>query len=1173
MKGKHVGAVVGGLIAFGAPTLAVLLGFPTTLAVVAFAAAVLIGSAYGLVTAHSRRAASPTRLLSVRLSNNLSEEIGTAFGTASLDIYVERECEESLRAAAITTTDPIVQILSADAGSGKTSILWNLHRQLTKLGHYPILVSAAWLSATTTQAALPKDTLIRDMRSLLDQRRRPIVLIDTVDLLLHNSNSRVLTLDLVAILQEMNLAVVLATRPSEEEVLPTSLGKVIQLDRYTPREVSVAVHALVRRFAPGEDAFIAEAEIQDAVARGLPVREVCEKPLFLRMLFELAQPNLPDLRETDVTSLYRQYWDDRIESDKRVGALSESENLSSHAAATALLMLSSGTPEVRSSSLLERAPHELIAIEPFSNRSYREGLMTLTERGVLVEEGQLVSFFHQTMFEFVAALAIRRRGRSGDLELLLRHVLDNPLDLFVGAVLEQYLLLSADDSLGRDSVAEVTKALIDSGATGLANHAIRTLARKPTLINLQPNVLDGLGHSQTEHLITLSASGSLPDYENLATLYRSVWKTGSRAVRKAITTALLRLAPRNIDWARQTSALLGVVVQATRDPETVQRLTELHILLYRKGRQSDADQIAMILRKLDDISRPTFIETLTHLGDRWAVIGDAVLLAAVRGAIGHNMANKKTDMDGLQRAYGHLLYHSAPLEDGQYWTTLAERVAQSIVEEPTSPDLAAYLHSLAEFLSTSNTAPTIHGILKAVRSAPPGSAPRLLARCFYGPLLEGKSLATIALTISLQDDLQGLPVAKRGLKSDHQHRANVARIALSHPNTNDSLIKDITSPLAIRDSTILRRADGLVAVLPHMYRAGVPGSREQIQDLLVHRDVDSRIARREFLNRADIYLADPYIAEYYVQISIEENDSGRLTHALRDPHAMAALENHKAALSELITDNLKSSALPQREGANTWLLAVRAGILKPDFDDVDSALIELSDLKARTHLVNLLRELSENNPDICSKVLSSLEREVRWVSNLSRDSNQRERDIYRDSVDNATAYVIASQPEVTDFDYTTLISLASRRRKVDSNVEVDLYRAVNRVIVKVAPAAPDIALERLLTAASSAAISDISGAQQKDIAAYLFSAQRSVMREVGRSSLRRLILSTETLPEPIAESFIRNCFSYRRTDSRPSFSELLKRANLHVGLAHLITTNLESATRRIGSGTFPKILA
>jgi hypothetical protein len=230
---------------------------------------------------------------------------------------------------------------------------------------------------------------------------------------------------------------------------------------------------------------------------------------------------------------------------------------------------------------------------------------------------------------------------------------------------------------------------------------------------------------------------------------------------------------------------------------------------------------------------------------------------------------------------------------------------------------------------------------------------------------------------------------------------------------------------------------------------------------------------------------------------------------------------------------------------------------------------DLTDLRARGHVVKLLRQVSNDDR---RAALTELDREGQWVDALTVGSTARERDLYRDAVDDTTVDVLADEPSLTASDWETLLAVATRRRRLAGAIEVASFRALNRAVVTLAAVDPISALARFLDVCRAAGGALVSGPQRKDIASYLHGSQRELVRVIDRPGLKTLIEAFEWIPVPIAESLVRMCSTYRSVESRDEFAQLIRRGRVDPHLSVYVSTNLSAASRRVGVGMLPAIL-
>jgi hypothetical protein len=356
------------------------------------------------------------------------------------DLYVPRRLaghrelrtEADLQARCGTAS---VTVIVGEPGTGKTSALWRLTDRLRQSGG-----RRAWLiAAGEIESVVPIADIAAALRSASSDRKPPVLLVDTVDLLLRSDDLPPVLDELIRSCSAAGAALVMTCRPREFEVLRRHAGEYelarLQLGPYHDDELPVAVenhakHFIDRRFDPSP---IAQA-VLTAVARGLPIAQICQVPLTLRMLFELHQlehtGDQPLETEIDVTDLFDKYWRLRVRTDARTNHTGPAPDLSVAAETLAVVMLAAGTPRVGGDAarVLERVEGLL------------DDLDALTRRSVVHElGGGLREFFHQTFFEYAVARAIVALGAAA-LDALVARTLARPDDGFLGAVTQQALV-------------------------------------------------------------------------------------------------------------------------------------------------------------------------------------------------------------------------------------------------------------------------------------------------------------------------------------------------------------------------------------------------------------------------------------------------------------------------------------------------------------------------------------------------------------------------------------------------------------------------------------------------------------------------------------------------------------------------------------------------------------
>ncbi|MFF4547778.1 NACHT domain-containing protein [Streptomyces sp. NPDC001406] len=358
-------------------------------------------------------------------------------------------------------------------GTGKTTLLWRLHRELASVpeGPRPYFLRAGDLWNTAPGAGLTLETVRAACRVLPGPA---VFLFDTADLLVSDTSGRILVQELLTIAAEHSVRVLMTCREREARTLRPYVSDFAlewkQLGPYSPREQDAAIRSHARYFYAGQPE-VSEAEVcrtvANAAVRGLPMREVCRAPLTLRMLFETFESQQPTLKEIDATTLYDLYWTHRLGRDQRAGdaplpGTARPSDLSESGEALAQLMLQEGRLDLtaaevgaglRTPSRTADAVAELV-----------DDVQGLVSRGVVERQGagaaERYSYFHQTLFEYAAGRRLAHTAtpdRPSHLSLLLDWLKEHPDDQFRLAVAEQ-ALVQAGRALGRS--AEACTALL-----------------------------------------------------------------------------------------------------------------------------------------------------------------------------------------------------------------------------------------------------------------------------------------------------------------------------------------------------------------------------------------------------------------------------------------------------------------------------------------------------------------------------------------------------------------------------------------------------------------------------------------------------------------------------------------------------------------------------------------
>lgn len=516
-------------------------------------------------------------------------------------LYVARTLESELLKAITDQVQPWPRVIVGEAGAGKSTLLGSLNKELSRGGFDPVVISAAWM---LSQAQRGDDVVRAAM--LLAEFASPVLLFDTVDLLLHQEEQRRMLLTLMEQLCYCGVPAVYATRPLESPLIHHPELRATELGLYDDAELRQATTALVARYCPAAPRATTLGSVEHAVARGLPAADVCRSPLLLRMLFEASSPDAPEFEDLDVTSLYGGYWDRRIVRDARNDVAiamrsSQHENLSAIASSTAVALLIRGLPQDREGTV--RAIAE--CVDPRTPPvMYAEGVDRLKERGVLETGKDQISFFHQTMFEYSFA---RWWGASRDpdvLRKLVERTMGGQGDLFVGAALEQTLILEAREAGGTEMLRAACQQLVASEWGSIHAIALAAWAHRPSAIQPAQTLLSQCDDAALARSARLLPSVAGKPVGEVISQLMLIWEArNSATTRIAVLRAFARVALRDsqtVVYALEELYPAGGLPPVT---EAIQSASESSLIRAAQS-LSDVDS---------DLLAGAFVELFEHL--------------------------------------------------------------------------------------------------------------------------------------------------------------------------------------------------------------------------------------------------------------------------------------------------------------------------------------------------------------------------------------------------------------------------------------------------------------------------------------------------------------------------------------------------------------------------------
>lgn len=509
---------------------------------------------------------APDELQSIRRHSRLAwEDAGEAWSGDSLEatavslerLYVRRDIEQRLLLSlSEPESGPQSILLVGEAGAGKTSLLWSLYRQL--LDHDD---TEPWLLRASARRGLEPSVLVAALYQARAAGTRPVVLFDTIDLLLHDVADRAYLSTLLDELAEAGCPYVASCRPHESKALPRYHRKHTEwLDDYTDDELVRAIDSHTRFFYRRFELREQEEHrrnISSLAATRHSMQAICRHPLTLRMLFVLYAPNEVQ-PEVDTLRLYQDYWEHRVRTDSRPGQPDpplDAPDLRRAAGHLAITMLAEGSVS------LTKDQARQAAVEASESPT---SIDQLVDRGVLHRgsEGS-VSFFHQSFFEHAAARGLIDRVGEAGLRLLLERYRRHSRNFLIGSVLEHAIPIAASARGTRDAASWALDTLLLDSEVNLNVTAIGVFAR---LHEVSPSTVQRARRAMHKDVVAerfLALVASVPPsragelFDHLADIWEQATSaTGTWKVAQHLLEQLQHLALRGDDHATRVEVML-----------------------------------------------------------------------------------------------------------------------------------------------------------------------------------------------------------------------------------------------------------------------------------------------------------------------------------------------------------------------------------------------------------------------------------------------------------------------------------------------------------------------------------------------------------------------------------------------------------------------------------------
>ncbi|WP_041788021.1 hypothetical protein [Mycolicibacterium gilvum] len=1138
--------------------------------------------------------------------------------------YVERDVEDPILQRLRSDGDIDPEIVIGEAGDGKTTLLWSLHR---KLGHdrNPILLSAAWFQPDEYgNQALTADDVVGAVAAIDEV----VVLLDTADLLLHSVFSTEQTVTLIERLSSLGVAVVVATRPREAMSLPGDLGRRTDLGAYSEGELAAAVPKLVASYCPDDDAAPSDpsAALKHARARGLVVERVCISPLLLRLLFELAGPKFPRL-EVDVTGLYRQYWERRVTADLRSHARGTARgkeaDLSTVAGLVGIAMVAAGRPEIK----LEAAVRRCADIASHANlrstaEEIRRAIDTLCHRGVLIETAGSIRFLHQTLFEFAAAQGLAQRGSERELPRLLARLEESPDDLFLGAVVEQLLIVLADDNLSEEAVAAAVRRLSRTKLPSLVEIAMLVWAHHPALPGVTPQDLETVDAQAVERFIRVVPTVHSSADDIIGHLF---WIWNEREpLRPKVVDACAYLARRSPKPVGDFVAAVDMFGELAVKHRQMVRTNATPLLLLEAVLSINPEYLRpavlrLMKRLASDAGGRTAIATCLRLvAAHWTAIGTPEFLAQVEDTVetmqkGSNDSDAKVVRDALAEvvaAHWALSIATLPAQaQPTHWAALVRELCTALEDirirtpkmtgsaatdtadgEPEvdtamrgdqSPVLGARLIAVARIMAAmSGDDPQIGATFDQLFGLTGPAATRQLTRGSVAYLLVNTCAATETAMERLSQCLATrLPADYHAFETGPELWATVARSCLMDSRIPADRVVAVTAEAQQKypDSTALwTRRDMLLALAPAAIVAG-----DQDATSVFSRIRDGAIAlpdieRNIFLDNAvdRVTQAPDTLAPLMIDLAHTVNRASTVRVLSEFESVRPALRDHASRIDGWITELLNGSNDNQGDGARLLLSLVRTGILQPDFDELVARYKSLTHPEAKADVVRAIGGVTLKTPrnDDAIAFLRTIIRATRHPTPRVEPTPGRRlaNPVIVDAARDALLEAFGFQKEPSPLDWDTVFTLTFAPR-VSGLRAVEMTGAGNLslYLTHIADAGHIEDASRFLGEVIDS-LAQLPATRQARLGSNrLRVAVGTIVRKAATHDLDALLAKVEVAPPTLSGLLIRAAVRERYADTHETIDRLAE----HPKLGHEINKALNLRIRVAGRQTFAEVLS
>jgi hypothetical protein len=804
--------------------------------------------------------------------------------------------------------------------------------------------------------------------------------------------------------------------------------------------------------------------------------------------------------------------------------------------------------------------------------------------------------------------------------LFLDRLSNDPSDLFVGAVFEQYLLLLGSRRAMSQVVHDAVATLLRSEHSTLRGVGSAVWAHHPGLVpeataaafinSVEPDELrrfadiaPTVAHNDLSEVLVHVALMWIPEgppIENAADTTEAKKRLRDNRTRRKIAVELMERFSRRgphgvadlVDKLNVVPTFLDTDTAYLRSQRVVTDLIAnladvAPTLVHRSVLQIiDATLAAghgreIVRRLLDSLATP-------HV---WDAVSSTGLLSEIEARF-RSGATKDSGKDNDARAVRSNLaailgaewrrtLGSEDVDAAVTWVHLVESACAELEADDQDPVAGAKVIAIARLLGESGrTTEQITLALDRLFAMRTQGAPRELAREAFPSLLSGSAPAAQSLTTRLAACLDSLPVPKNNPAPGVETWAAAARDCLGHGDVSPRTVKDVltaTSVSAGQEAWI--DPDGLLRLLPKA-RVGLhPEATSVLADVAATPALLPPNAQRVFLDAARLLVPQhpDALAPAVVALAIAQQRVATLETLCDVGGAQRALRDAGDRLRTMLADLSAATEQKQAGAARLWQALVTHGIFEPDVAAVVAAFDRTPHPKAKAALINTITAAASEAGDNEGLAVALYNRFLRLdpLSGLIEPTPDGAARIPQICENARLGWlrVLATNPAATILDWPTVRGLAFRVPFIaqqDANDIAgigDVSRFITGLIERrqIGPA-----VESFIEAAKMVASSGYDPKQQANASNRWKRAIDHIVARGSSDDVRKLLEALPECPDVVAQLAITAATRTAFGQFREDLNALLVRELPGRAASHL-RRHLQIKAREFGSRSWPEI--